>query len=94
MPGYIEKTLARFNHKAPKKPQHQPHEHTIPVFGAAVQYAKQEDVTEQLPKEDKRYIQQVVGTLLYYRHAVDSTILDALCTIASAQATPTKDTMQ
>jgi hypothetical protein len=53
MPGYIKKTLARFNHKAPKKPQHQPHEHTIPVFGATLQYAKQEDVTEQLPKEDK-----------------------------------------
>ncbi len=65
MPGYIEKTLARFNHKAPKKPQHQTHEHTIPVFGATIQYAKQEDVTEQLPKEDKKYIQQVLGMLLY-----------------------------
>jgi hypothetical protein len=94
MPGYIDKALARFNHEAPKKPQHQPHEHTVPTFGATVQYAKEEDKTAQLSKEDKKYIQQVLGTLLYYGRAVDSTILVALSTIASAQATPTKDTMR
>jgi hypothetical protein len=90
MPGYVDKELARFYHKAPMKPQHQPHEHTIPVFGATAQYAKQEDTTKQLPKEDKKIIQQVLGTLLYYGRTVDSTILVALSTIASAQATPPK----
>ncbi len=94
MSGYVYKALARFNHEAPTKPQHQPHEHTIPVFGATVQYVKQEDTTEQLPKEDKKIIQQVLGTFLYYGCAVDSTILVTLSTIASAQATPTKDTKQ
>jgi hypothetical protein len=94
MPGYADKALARFNHEAPTKPQHQPHEHTVPVFDATVQYAKQEDTTEQLPKKDKKIIQQVLGTLLYYGCAVDSTILVALSTIVSAQATPTKDIMR
>jgi hypothetical protein len=94
MPGYIDKALARFNHEAPKKPQHQPHEHNIPIFGATIQYAKQKDTTKHLPKEDKKFIQQILGTLLYYGRAVDSIILVALSTIASAQATPTKDTMQ
>ena len=94
MPGYIDKALARFNHEAPKKPQNQPHEHTIPTFGAKVQYAKEEDTTTPLSKDDKKYIQQVLGTLLYYGRAVDSTILVALSTIASAQATPTTDTMR
>ncbi len=94
MPGYVDKALARFNHEAPTKFQHQPHEHTVPVFGATIQYAKQEDTTKQLPKEDTKFIQQVLGTLLYYGRAVDSTILVALSTIALAQATPTKDTMR
>jgi hypothetical protein len=27
MPGYVEKALKRFNHRAPAKPQNQPHPH-------------------------------------------------------------------
>jgi hypothetical protein len=47
------------------KAQHQQQEHTIPTYGATILYAKQEGNTKQLPKEDKKFIQQVVGTLLY-----------------------------
>ncbi len=52
------------------------------------------DTSKVLSKEDKKYIQQVIGTLLYYGRAVDATILVALSSLASAQASPTKDTMQ
>jgi hypothetical protein len=78
----------------PAKPQHQPHEHTKPTYDAIVQYTKAEDTTKPLSKEEKKYTQQVIGTLLYYGRAVDATILVALSSLASAQATPTKDTMQ
>jgi hypothetical protein len=94
MPGYIKKALVQFGHKAPTKPQHQPHQHTVPTYGATVQYAKAADTSKVLSKEDKKYIQQVIGTLLYYGRAVDATILVALSSLASAQATPTDDTMQ
>ncbi len=94
MPGYIKKTLLRFGHKPPHKPQHQPHEHATPTFGATIQYAKAEDTTQPLSKDDKKYIQQVIGTLLYYGRAVDATILVALSSLASAQSSPTDDTMQ
>jgi hypothetical protein len=94
MPGYIKKALVRFGHKAPTKPQHQPHQHTVPTYGATVQYAKAADTSKVLSKEDKTYIQQVIGTLLYYGRAVDATILVALSSLASAQAKPTDDTMQ
>ncbi len=40
MPEYVECALAQFNHPAPDKPQHQPHQHSIPTYGATVQYAK------------------------------------------------------
>ena len=36
MPGYVEKALARFKHEKPKKPQDQPHQHTIPTYGATI----------------------------------------------------------
>ena len=46
-----------------------------------------------LTKEVKKYIQQVIGTFLYYSRAVDSTMLTTLSSIASTQAEPTEETM-
>ena len=92
MPGYIAK--ARFGQENPTKPQHQPHQHTIPTYGATIQYAKPTDTSNPLAKEDTKFIQQVIGTLLYYGRAVDATILVALSSLASAQSAPTEDTMQ
>eukprot|EP00957_Ditylum_brightwellii_P175804 13386732-Ditylum_brightwellii.AAC.1 len=37
-------------------------------------------------------VQDIVGTLLYYAHAVDPTLAAALSTIASQQANTTKKT--
>ncbi len=58
------------------------------------QYAKAADATKLLFKVEKKYIQQVIGTLHDYGQAVDATILIALSYLTSAQSTPTKDTMQ
>ena len=54
MPGYVEKALARFGHLQLKYPQHQPHKHTIPTYGATIQYAKAEDTTKLLSKDEKK----------------------------------------
>ncbi len=93
MPGYVEKALAQFGHQDPKHPQHQSHKHTIPTYGASIQYAKAEDKSRPLAKDEKKYIQQVIGTFLYYRQAVDPTMLTSLSAISSTQAKPTKETM-
>ena len=93
MPGYVERALARFGHLMPKQLQHQPHKHTVPTYGATIQYAKDDDATNLLSKEEKKYIQQVLGTFLYYGRAVDSTMLTAISSIASTQAEPTEETM-
>ncbi len=92
MPGYVERALARFGHLIPKILQNQPHKHTVPTYEATIQYAKDDDAANLL-KEEKKYIQQVLGTFLYYGRAVDSTMLMALSSIASNQAEPTKETM-
>jgi hypothetical protein len=94
MPGYVERALARFGHLIPKTLQHQPHKHTVPTYGASIQYAKDNDVTNLFSKDEKKYIHQVLGTFLYYGQAVDSTMLTALSSITSTQAKPTEETME
>jgi hypothetical protein len=93
MPGYTNKALVRFNHSPPDKPQHQPHPHIIPAYGATIQYVKHIDQSSAATKANQKYIRQVVGVLLYYARAVDATLLIALSSLASLQAAPTEYTM-
>ena len=93
MPGYCDEALRRFKHEC-KKWTDQPHKHVIPTYGATIQYAKDEDTSEKLGPAEKKFIQQVTGTFLYYARAVDATMLVALSAIASEQAAPTKQTMK
>jgi hypothetical protein len=93
MPGYIEKNLVRIGHFLPTKPQMQPHPHTIPTYGVTVQYAKAIDASPAATKNEEKYIRQVIGVLLYYGRAVDSTILISISSLAAAQAKPTKQTL-
>jgi hypothetical protein len=50
------------------------------------------DLSPELPPTDKTKIQEIIGTLLYYGRAVDSTILVALGSLASTQAKSTQAT--
>jgi len=92
MPGYITKLLLRWSHPAPNKPQHSPHKWTRPVYGAKVQYTEEEPNLPVLPPSEITRIQSVIGALLYYARAVDSTMLVALNTLSADQATATADT--
>ena len=93
MPGYVHEAIKRFQHEMPRRPQHQPYPHVVPNYGAKVQYSAEADTSRALDKKEKKFVQQVIGTFLYYGRAVDGTMLTALSTIASAQANPTMDTM-
>jgi hypothetical protein len=92
MPNYIEKNLVQFGHVLPTKPQMQPHPHTIPTYDATVQYAKAIDASPAATKNKEKFIRQVIGILLFYGQAADSTILVGLSSLAAAQAKPTKQT--
>jgi hypothetical protein len=71
----------------------QPHPHTIPTYGTTVQYAKAIDSSPTATKNEEKYICQVIGVLLYYCQAIDSTILVGFSSLAAAQAKPTKQTL-
>ena len=93
MPGYIENALIRFSHKLPNKLQLQPLPDTLPTYGATVQYAKADGVSPSTTNTEGKYIRQVIGILLYYGRAVDSTILVGLSSLAAAQSKPTTHTL-
>ena len=92
MPGYIKKVLQKYQRLHPSKPVNTPHPYNVPVYGQKTQYAKPEDTSPLLDKKGTRYIQGIVGSLLYYSRATDSAILTALNELSSQQAKPTENT--
>ena len=93
MPGYIDKILHRLRHLPPITPQYSPHENFPIKCGSkgTRQYATAPDTSPPLPSPT--YIQQIVGSLLYYARALDNTILTALNDISSQQSNPTETTL-
>ncbi len=87
---YVPEALVQFWHKAPQMPQHQPYPHVKPTYGATRQYAEAHNTLEPLSKEEKTYVQEVIGTFLYYARCVDALMLPALGMLATQQASPTK----
>jgi hypothetical protein len=94
MPGYIERALRRFNHIAATRPQHSPHRWTEPVYGAKIQYAQNDDLSAPLDAKSTTFIQQVLGTFLYYARAVDNTMLVAINDLGTQQSKGTYNTMK
>ena len=72
--NYVKKALHRFQHEPPAHPQDSPHQHEIPAYGQTKQYAKAADTSCLLTPQEKTYVQQVIGTFLYYTRAVDPTM--------------------
>lgn len=93
MPTYIDKALARFQHPAPAKPQHSPHAWNKPVYGSKQQLTVDPDIGTPLTTTEVTKLQQIIGVLLYYARAVDSTMLVALGTLAAQQTKATTNTM-
>ena len=87
---YVTVTLKRFSHAYPRKPQDQLYPHVKPIYSTKAQYAKDADTSSPLSPADKKIVQAVPGTFFYYVRVVNPTMLAALGTIASQQATPTE----
>jgi len=93
MPGYIARALQRFQHPMPAIPEHSPHPWQRPIYGAKTQYAAQPDSADSLDASDTLRILEVLGTLLFYGRAIDSTLLTAIGELATEHSGGTKTTM-
>jgi hypothetical protein len=91
MPGYVSNVLSKFQHDAPKHPQHTPLLYVTPVYGAKTQYDTT-DETPPLTAQQCLTIQKVKGSVLYYTRAVDPTVLMPLNDTATEQTKGTEKT--
>eukprot|EP00978_Attheya_sp_CCMP212_P015720 scaffold40647_cov75-Attheya_sp.AAC.1 len=93
MPGYVKACIHKYQHPYPKRQQHAPHEWERINYGAKQQMTKPHDDSPLLNTVGLKRIQGIVGTLLYYARALDSTMLMAIGSISSAaQANGTEAT--
>eukprot|EP00957_Ditylum_brightwellii_P151402 11529439-Ditylum_brightwellii.AAC.1 len=88
MPGFVPKSLKKFQHATPVKPQYAPHKWNQPKYGQKVQYAPPPDTSDVQGKKDTLKIQAIVGTFLYYGRAINGTILSTINEISADQAKP------
>jgi hypothetical protein len=91
MPGYVSNVLSKFQHDAPKHPQHTLSRYVTPVYSAKTQYATK-DETPPLTTKQCLTIQKVMGSVFHYARAVDPTVLMPLNDIATEQTKATKKT--
>jgi hypothetical protein len=91
MPGYVSNVLSKFQHDAPKHPQHTPSRYVTTVYGAKTQYATKDERPPFTPKQCLT-IQKVTGSVLYYAREVDLTVLMPLNDIAMEQTKATEKT--
>jgi hypothetical protein len=75
MLDYVANVLKHFHHIRPRKAQYQLHAHLKTIYRAKKQYVPDDDDSPLLSKVDKKFVQEVTGTFLYYACAVDLTML-------------------
>ena len=92
MPGYVEHALHKFQHPTPKKPQDSPYPATAKQYSIKVQLIDPINTSARLPTHEIKMLQQIIGTFLFYGHAINPTLLTALSELSSAQATATEAT--
>ena len=91
---YVPEALTRFQHPPPRIPQHQQYTHIMPNYGAKTQFTENVDTSLLLDKTGKKYIQEVIGTFLYYARCVKSAMLPGLGSLTLQQSNLTENTQK
>ncbi len=94
MPGNICKMLLKYKHRMPAWPQHCLYTPAPKQYGAAAQSPLPINISPELSPDEIKETQWVIGSILYYAHAVNITILMALNLIAIEQSKGTTSTME
>eukprot|EP00804_Cyclotella_cryptica_P008225 CCRYP_015155-RA/>CCRYP_015155-RA protein AED:0.23 eAED:0.17 QI:0/0/0/1/1/1/3/0/935 len=93
MPNFVRSALHKFAHPQPAHPQHSPYKAAPITYGSTTQENLTDD-TPSLSPDKIKFIQQVVGTFLFFGRAVDPTLAAASSSIASRQSKGTEATLQ
>ena len=76
----------------PLRLQYAPHPYSRPDYSVKTQFTPDADESAPLTSDGIQRLQQVVGTFLFYRIAIDCTALVALENLAAEQAKVTEKT--
>lgn len=87
MPQYIPKVLARFFPNEIIRGAKSPAIYTPPNYGRGDQI-EVEDTSQSLNEAEIKRLQEIIGSLLFYARAIDSTMLTAVNHLASLQSKP------
>ena len=71
IPNYVHKQLIRYKPDPPRRPKYSPYEPKPIHYGKLSDEIVVEPDSPLLRQADKKYIQQVVGSFLYYARVVD-----------------------
>ena len=94
MNGYIDELCLTLGHKDPIKPQQSPHKHRPITYGVKAQLSNDDkDTSPPLDAAGIKWVQRIVGSLLYYARAVDNKLLCTLSAIGMNQAAATQYTL-
>jgi hypothetical protein len=87
MPGYMSKVLQRFQRLLSSGPSQaaSPSIYVPPIYGQSTQHTHV-DLTTSLSAADTLEMQELVGCILFYARAIDSTMLPAVNHISSVQS--------
>ncbi len=89
MEGYIKSLLIKFKHPCPTKSRLSPYKCAPNAYGVKAQLTPEMNTSKLLDDNRKQCIQEIIGSLLYYSHAVDNKLLVALSAIAARQSKAT-----
>ena len=78
--------MHEYQQKIPTCPQNAPQKWEQIYYGAKNQWAPNESDKNILPPEDRKYIQKLVGTFIYYARVVKPTTMVELGTLAATQS--------
>jgi hypothetical protein len=91
MSGYVTNVLNKFQHDAPKHPQHTPSKYVTPIYCDKTQYATR-DETPLLSAKQYTNIQKIIGSILYYTREVNPTVIMPLNDIPTEKTKGNKKT--
>ena len=94
MPGYIKNVLHKYHHEPSHHKQYSPYPYQHIIYGQKVQKPTPLDNTPALNTQDTKYVQQLIGALLYYARAIDCTMLVTLSKLSHMQSKPTQFTLR
>ena len=83
MPGYIPTKLQKLQQKLPELAQDPPHTRKKYVYDKHTQLATQKSSAPKINSTDTNCVQSINGTILFYAHALDPTMLHDLKNISN-----------